>query len=163
MIKKLVIFLLFLGFSFVSAEASDSLLLHTDRLVANGKNVLLLFETKSCAYCKVFKKDIEKDKVLHKLLKDNFHVYSIPLDEYHNYVMGDKNPPKKTNTTSLKMGFTVKATPQIIMFDKNWNKIIQLPGYADPSMMKIFVNYVAKGIYKKEDLNKYLKETRLIN
>jgi thioredoxin-related protein len=162
MIKKILI-LIFLCLSYVSVQANEPLLQHTDRLVANGKNVLLLFESKSCVYCEVFKKDIKEDKVLHKLLKDNFNVYSISLDEYHDYEMGDQNPPKKTNTTSLKMGFTVKATPQIIMFDENWHKIIQLPGYADPSMMKIFVNYVAKDIYKKEKLNKYLKETGLIN
>jgi len=162
MIKKILI-LIFLSLSFISAQADDAILQHSDRLVANGKNVMLLFETKTCAYCEIFKKDIKEDKVLHKLLKDNFNVYSIPLDEYHDYEMGDKNPPKKTNTTSLKMGFTVKATPQIIMFDKNWNKIIQLPGYADPNMMKIFVNYVAKEIYKKEDLDKYLRETGLMN
>ncbi len=161
--KKNILIFIFLCFAVINIQASDSILQHTDKLVANGKNVLLLFETKSCAYCELFKKDIQEDKVLHKLLKDNFNVYSIPLDEYHNYEMGDKNPPKKTNTTSLKMGFTVKATPQIIMFNKNWKKIIQLPGYADPSMMKIFANYVIKDIYRKEDLNQYLKEMGLIN
>ncbi len=162
MLKKIFI-LIFLTLSFTIAQASESILQHTDRLVANGKNVLLLFETKTCPYCKIFRKDIEENKLLHDLLKKNFNVYSIPLDEYHEYEMGDKNPPKKTNTTSLKMGFTVKATPQIIMFDKNWDKIIQLPGYADPSMMVLFINYIVKGIYKKEDLNKYLKDAGLIN
>ncbi len=161
--KKIILTLIFLSISMVNIQASGALLQHTNKLVANGKNVLLLFETKTCPYCEKFKKDIKEDKLLHKLLKDNFNVYSIPLDEYHEYEMGDKNPPKKTNTTSLKMGFTVKATPQIIMFDKNWKKIIQLPGYADPSMMKVFINYIVKGIYKKEDLGKYLKETGLIN
>jgi len=161
--KKYILILIFLVLSTVGIQANDSILQHTDKLVANGKNVLLLFETKTCPYCEMFKKDIKEDKLLHKLLKENFNVYSIPLDEYHEYEMGDKNPPKKTNTTSLKMGFTVKATPQIIMFDKDWNKVIQLPGYADPQMMKIFINYLIKGIYKKEDLNKYLKETGLMN
>ncbi|NOX14522.1 MAG: thioredoxin fold domain-containing protein [Epsilonproteobacteria bacterium] len=162
MIKKLLILVL-LSLSFTTLQASEPILQHTSKLVANGKNVLLLFETKTCAYCELFKKDIKENKILHKLLKDNFNVYSIPLDKYKNYVMGDKNPPKKTNTTSLKMGFTVKATPNILIFDKNWNKIIQLPGYADPKEMKIFLNYVIKGIYKKEDLSKYLKESGLIN
>ncbi|MCF6173536.1 MAG: thioredoxin fold domain-containing protein, partial [Campylobacteraceae bacterium] len=149
MMKKILI-LLFISFGAIALQASEPILQHTDKLVANGKNVLLLFETKTCAYCELFKKDIKEDKLLHKILKENFNVYSIPLDDYKDYVMGDKNPPKKTNTTSLKMGFTVKATPNILIFDKNWNKIIQLPGYADPSMMKILLNDVAKGIDKKE-------------
>ncbi len=161
--SKRVLILIFFCLFYVTSQADVSIIKHTDKLVANGKNVLLFFETKTCPYCEVFKKDVKNDKLLHKLLKENFNVYAIPLDEYHDYEMGDQNPPKKTNTASLKMGFTVKATPQIIMFDKNWKKIIQLPGYADPSMMKIFINYIVTGIYKKEDLNKYLQDTGLIN
>ncbi|NPA74444.1 MAG: thioredoxin fold domain-containing protein [Epsilonproteobacteria bacterium] len=158
--KILIAFIAMLSLSV--SQAKDGLLQHTTRLAANGKNVLLLFETKSCPYCKIFKKDIEQNKTLHKILKDNFNVYSIPIDEYHEYLMGDKNPPKKTNTVSLKMGFAVKATPQIIIFDKDWNKIIQLPGYADPEQMIIFLNYVVKGIYKKEGLKKYLQEAGMM-
>ncbi len=155
--------LILLSFIFISMQAKESLLQHTDILVANGKNVLLLFEKKTCPYCKKFENDIKKNKALHKLLKNNFNVYAIPLDEYHKYKMGDKNPPKKTNTTSLKMRFSIKATPQIIMFDKKWNKIIQIPGYSNPDTMKIFINYIIKGIYKKEDLKKYLIKMGLVN
>ncbi len=160
--KKILIALFAIVLTITNIYAGNGLLKHTTRLVANGKNVLLLFETKSCPYCKIFKKDIEQNKVLHKILKENFNVYSIPIDEYHEYLMGDKNPPKKTNTVSLKMGFAVKATPQIVIFDKDWNKIIQLPGYADPEQMIIFLNYVVKGIYKKEGLKKYLQEAGMI-
>jgi len=160
--KKIIGVVLFAIFATISLSAKDSILQHTTKLVANGKNVMLLFETKTCPYCKIFKKDIEQNKALHKLLKENFNVYSIPLDEYHEYEMGDINPPKKTNTISLKMGFTVKATPQIVMFDKNWNKIIQLPGYADPSQMIIFINYIVKGIYKTKGLKEYLQESGMM-
>ncbi len=155
--KKFYVLILMLLTSFAILNANDNILQHTTKLVANGKNILLLFETKTCPYCKILKKDIETNKVLHSILKKSFNVYSIPLDEYHEYDMGDKKPPKKTNTVSLKMGFSVKATPQIIIFDKHWNKIIQLPGYADPKQMIIFLNYVSKGIYKKEGLKKYLQ------
>lgn len=160
--KKLINILIFILLVLTVSNAQDSILQHTTKLVANGKNVMLLFETKTCPYCKIFKKDIEQNKALHKLLKENFNVYSIPLDEYHEYEMGDIKPPKKTNTVSLKMGFTVKATPQIVMFDKNWNKIIQLPGYADPSQMIIFINYIVKGIYKTKGLKEYLQKSGMI-
>ncbi len=160
--KKLINIFIFIVLAITVSNAKDSILQHTTKLVANGKNVMLLFETKTCPYCKIFKKDIEQNKALHKLLKENFNVYSIPLDEYHEYEMGDIKPPKKTNTVSLKMGFTVKATPQIIMFDKNWNKIIQLPGYADPSQMIVFINYIVKGIYKTKGLKEYLQESGMM-
>jgi len=158
-----IFILILLSFIFTSIQAKEPFLRHTNILVANGKNVLLLFEKKTCPYCKKIKNDIKNNKTLYRLLKNNFNVYSIPLDEYHEYRMGDKNPLKKTNTTSLKMRFFIKATPQIIMFDKKWNKIIQIPGYVKPDTMKIFVNYIVKGIYKKEDLKIYLIKMGLVN
>ena len=142
---------------------SDDVIKNSKDLVANGKNVILFFGTASCPYCDVLKKDFQNDKVINKLLSENFNIYYIPIDEVHDYNMGDKNPPKKTNTVSLKMGFSVKATPQIVMFDENWAKIIQLPGYADPSQMKIFLNYIAKDIYKTKKLNAYLKEMGMVD
>ncbi len=160
--KKIYVIITALLFSFAVLSANDNILQHTTKLVANGKNVLLVFETKTCPYCRVFDKDIEQNKTLHNILKKHFNVYAIMLDEYHEYEMGDKNPPKKTNTVSLKMGFTVKATPQIILFDKHWNKIIQLPGYADPKQMIVFLNYIVKGIYKKEGLKKYLQASGMM-
>ena len=60
------------------------------------------------------------------------------------------------------MQFGSRVTPTVVMFDKNWNKIIQLPGYADPSQMKLFLNYLNNDIYKDKDLTSYLKEAGLI-
>ncbi len=157
------IFIILMAFVTLSvANSSDSIIKNSRDLIANGKNVILFFGTKTCPYCDVLRKDFKEDKVMHKLLKENFNVYYIPIDEIHEYNMGDKKPPKKTNTISLKMGFSVKATPQIVMFDENWGKIIQLPGYANPQQMKIFLNYVAKDYYKSKKLGDYLKEMGLM-
>ena len=62
-----------------------------------------------------------------------------------------------TNTIALKMGFSVKGPPHVIMFDEEWNKIIQLPGYADRKQMKIFLDYVAEDTYKSTELQAYLQ------
>lgn len=160
--KKL--FILCLAFFTLSANAQNSDLIKVSKdLVANGKNVMLFFGTKTCPYCDILKKDFKNDKLINKLLIENFNVYYIPIDEMNEYNMGDKNPPKKTNTVSLKMGFSVKATPQIVMFDEKWAKIIQLPGYADPAQMKIFLNYIVKDYYKTKKLGDYLKEMGMVN
>ncbi len=60
------------------------------------------------------------------------------------------------------MQFGSRVTPTVVMFDKDWNKIIQLPGYADPAQMKLFLNYLNNDIYKSKDLSSYLKEAGLI-
>lgn len=130
------------------------------KLVANGKGVIFVFEKKKCPYCAILQSDFVKDKDLNKLSED-FNIYSISQDVYNEYEMGDQTPPKKTNSTSLAVGFYVKGTPNIIIFDKRWNKIFQIPGYADPSQMKVFLGFVKglnDGIYKIEQYEKYLKD-----
>ncbi len=160
--KKILILLLTLLTLNAHAKSDDLIKVSKD-LVADGKNVMLFFGTKTCPYCDILKKDFKNDKIINKLLTEDFNVYYIPIDEMNEYNMGDKNPPQKTNTVSLKMGFSVKATPQIVMFDENWVKIIQLPGYADPAQMKIFLNYIVKDYYKTKKLGEYLKEMGMVN
>jgi len=162
---KLFFKIVFVSILINTFASANELLQTSSKLIANGKNVILFFGTKTCPYCEVMKKDFVKDKELNAMLKKNFNIYYIPLDEYKEYEMGDKKLPKKTNTTSLKMGFAVKTTPQIIMFDKAWNKIFQLPGYADPSQLKIFIRFMEgleSGKYTIKDYRKYLKDEGMI-
>jgi thioredoxin-related protein len=47
------------------------------------------------------------------------------------------------------------------MFDKKWNKIFQLPGYADPSQMITFMKFVKgldEGKYTTKEWRKFLKD-----
>ena len=54
-----------------------------------------------------------------------------------------------------------KTTPNIVMFDKKWNKIFQLPGYAHPAQMITFMKFIDglhSGDYTAKDWQKYLKD-----
>lgn len=137
---------------------ADDLIQKTNRLKANGKSVMFIFETKTCPYCDLLKKDFVEDKELNALLQD-MNIYSIPRDEYKEYLVGDKNPPKKENLKTLEKAFAVKVTPNIVIFDKHWNRIIQIPGYANPAQMKFFLKFLKgleNGKYKASDWNNYL-------
>lgn len=154
--KKLFGFLITsaLMMNFAMAE----IISYDNKLKANGKNVLLILGSKNCPYCDTLKKDINNNKELNSLIKNKMNVYYVPVDEQVNVEMGDSNPPVKTTSLSLKMQFGSRVTPTIVMFDKDWNRIIQLPGYATPEQMKVFVKYLNENIYKTKDLSQYLKE-----
>lgn len=158
---KILLSFLALIFS-MSILHADGLISYDNKLKANGKNVMLILGSKKCPYCDILKKDINNNKELSSLIKDKMNVYYISIDEQKNYEIGDKTPAVLTTSLSLKMQFGSRVTPTIVMFDKDWNKIIQLPGYADPSQMKLFLNYLNNDIYKSKDLSSYLKEAGLI-
>ncbi len=152
----------FLAFVFsLSLLQAEGLISYDKKLKANGKNVMLILGSKNCPYCDILKKDLNK-KELSSLIKDKMNVYYIPIDEQKNFEIGDKTPAVQTTSLSLKMQFGSRVTPTIVMFDEDWNKIIQLPGYADPNQMRLFLNYLNNDIYKNKDLTSYLQEAGLI-
>ena len=152
---------IFVVFAFALATVLNAgLFQEGNKIVSNGKGVILIFDSKVCSYCDVLKTDLKEDKKLNSFAK-KFNIYLIPKEEYKEYEMGDKVPAKKVNTTSLAMAFNVKGSPNIIIFDKYWNKIFHLPGYAYPAQMISFFKFVDglhDGKYKVNDWQKYLKE-----
>lgn len=158
--KKLLLVFSILGIlSFLQAE---DIISYDGKLKANGKNVLLILGSKSCHYCDILKKDINDNKKLNNLIKGKMNVYYVPIDEQVSVEMGDKNPPVKTTSLSLKMQFGSRNTPTIIIFDENWKDVIKLPGYIGPEFMQTFVQYVNDDIYKSKELNQFLQEKGMI-
>lgn len=128
------------------------------RLIAQGKGVMFIFESKSCPYCELLKKDFKENKEMKELSK-GFNIYFINQDNQKDYVVGKTK--KQETTTTLRMAFMAKTTPNIVMFDKKWNKIFQLPGYAHPAQMITFMKFIDglhNGDYTAKDWQKYLKD-----
>jgi thioredoxin-related protein len=151
--KLLFFFLVFTNLLFAS-----ELFNYDNKLVADGKAVMFIFESKTCPYCEILKKDFANNKEMNALAK-KFNIYLINQDVENDYIIGATK--RKETTTTLRMAFMVKGTPNIIMFDKKWNKIFQLPGYADPSQMITFMKFVQgiqDGKYKSSQWKEFLKD-----
>lgn len=159
--KKLLVLLSLIIISMSSVNASE-VISYSNQLKANGKNVMFILGSENCPYCDILKKDINNNTEINSLIKDKMNVYYIPIDEQLNFEIGEKTPPVKTTSLSLKMQFGSRVTPTIVMFDKNWQKIIQLPGYADPVQMKSFLKYLNNDIYKTKDLEVFLQEEGIL-
>lgn len=159
---KRLLGLLVLFSIFIANTLQADIISYDNKLKANGKNVMLILGSKNCAYCDTLKNDLNTDKELQTLIKDKMLVYYVPIDEQIMIEMGDSTPPVKTSSLSLKMQFGSRVTPTIVMFDKQWARVLQVPGYADPKQMKAFVKYVNSGIYKHKDLSEYLKKEGIL-
>lgn len=152
--KKLLLIITLL----ISSLFADNLLKTDTRLVAEGKGVIFIFESDTCAYCDLLKKDFKENKQMTELGKE-FNIYLINNQKELDYVVGKTK--KKETTTTLRMAFMAKNTPNIVIFDKNWNRIFQLPGYAHPAQMITFMKFVKgihAGTYKAKDWKKYLED-----
>lgn len=154
MIKKIILaFLLLAGSAF-----AQELFQKGNRIVADGKGVMFIFESDKCPYCKILKNDFKTNKEMNELAK-GFNIYLINRENEQDYIVGKTK--KKETTTTLRMAFAAKSTPNIVIFDKYWNKIFQLPGYADPSQMVTFMKFVEglqDGKYKVNEWKKFLKD-----
>ena len=144
----------------VSTLFSNDLIQKSNDIITNGKSVMILFESKTCPYCDLFKKDLIENKELNTLAKE-MNIYSISRDDYQEFTLWG-NP---TNTRTLEMTFSIKVTPNIIIFDKTGRKIWQIPGYADPSIMIPYIKFVKgldKGTYKITQWREYLQKEGII-
>ncbi len=154
--KKILIILSFL---FTSLFSNDMIKNSTD-IVSDGKAVMLIFSSKTCPFCDMFKKDLIENDELHQLAKD-MNIYEIKRDEYKEYTLWGK----PTNLKTLEMTFAIKVTPNVIIFDKTGRKIWQVPGYADPTIMIPYLKFVKgldNGTFKITQWKKYLQDAGII-
>jgi len=154
--KKLILLITFL----VSQLFSFDMIKNSTDIVTNGKPVMLIFSSKTCPYCDLFKKDLLHNKELNALAKQ-MNIYEIKRDEYKEYTLWGK----PTNLRTLEQIFMIKVTPNVVIFDKNGRKVWQVPGYAEPSIMIPYLKFVKgldDGTFKITQWQDYLKKEGVI-
>ena len=156
--RKAAYFLLaFLMSCVFAADRGEPILLSAD-----DKGVMLIFESKDCEYCERLKLDLEENAELTNLAKD-FNVYRIDVNENNEYALRDQKNVK--DTLALRLALEAKEIPNVVIFDKYWNKIFQLPGYASPAQMSVFMRFVKglnEGQYKIEQWREYLSQNGIL-
>ena len=132
------------------------------RLAADGKGMVLIFESKDCGYCEILKNDFEKDERLLNLVGD-FNIYLIDINEDKSYIFA--NDKRAKSTKELKYYLYVNSAPCVMIFDKDYNKIFAFQGYADPQQMSVFMKFVKglnEGKYKASQWQKFLNENGVL-
>ncbi len=151
--------LIFIISLFLTSLFSNDMILKSTNIVT-GKPVMLIFSSKTCPYCDVFKKDLLENKELNALAKE-MNIYEIKRDEYKEYTLWGQ----PTNLRTLEQTFSIKVTPNVVIFDKTGRKIWQVPGYADPKIMIPYLKFVKgldDGTYKITQWRTYLQKAGII-
>ncbi|KLO21651.1 MULTISPECIES: thioredoxin family protein [unclassified Marinitoga] len=100
-----------------------------------GKNVVIMFSSKSCYYCKKFKEDVLTDKEIQKWLRTEFIFAEIYADK--NKIANFKN--KSMNYVELFGAFGIRGTPTFFFFDKE--PLAQLPGFVEKDTFLSILKY----------------------
>ncbi|KLO22972.1 thioredoxin [Marinitoga sp. 1197] len=100
-----------------------------------GKNVVIMFSSKSCYYCKKFKEDVLTDKKIQKWLRTEFIFAEIYADK--NKSANFKN--KSMNYVELFGAFGIRGTPTFFFFDKE--PLAQLPGFVEKDTFLSILKY----------------------
>jgi thioredoxin-related protein len=120
----------------------------------DGRPIMFIFDSKTCPYCEKIEGELNNITFL-KEVAQKFDIYAIPRDDHKIYKLFGKD----VSTQELQMSYHVKATPNIVIFNKKAEKMFQTPGYISPmplSKMLEFVIGVDSGKYKKSEWVKYL-------
>lgn len=150
-LTKIIASLLILGSSLM---ASETIIKRQTNLPLSGKPIMYIFDSKTCPYCEKLEGELNNITFLNDLAKQ-FDIYAIARDDHKIYsILG-----KDVSTQELQMSYRVKATPNVIIFNKKAEKMFQMPGYIAPmalSKMLEFTLGVDSGKYQKSDWAKYL-------
>jgi len=141
-------------------DPAKDLVKHVSTIPYTGRPIMLMFDSKTCPYCKKTRKDLATNTYLNSVAV-HFDIYNIPRDEPQPYtILGNG-----TTLQSLQMLYKVKVTPNIVLLTSHGEKIWQIPGYTKPEVLgKImeFVQGVDKGRYKKAEWKDYLRKNGII-
>ena len=163
--RRLWIAIFLLGFTLWGGEnaastTGDGVVRHASTIPYTGRPIMLLFDSRTCPYCKKMKKELLSDPELHKIAVQ-FDLYNIPRDDQQAYtILGNA-----TTTQSLQMLYKVKVTPYVVLLTSKGVKIWQIPGYVKPHVLAAimeFVKGVDEGKYQKSEWREYLKKAGVI-
>ena len=148
--KKIV----FLFALFATLLMADSIIKRTIEIPMAGKPIMFIFDSKTCPYCEKLEGELNNITFLNDLAKQ-FDVYAIPRDDHKIYKLFGKD----VSTQELQMSYRVKATPNVVIFNKKAEKMFQMPGYISPlplSKMLEFTLGVDSGKYQKSEWATFL-------
>jgi len=133
---------------------ADTIVKRATEIPLSGKPVIFIFDSKTCPYCEKLEGELNNVTFLRDLAAQ-FDVYAIARDDHKIYKLFGKD----VSTQELQMSYHVKATPNIVIFNKKAEKMFQMPGYISPlplSKMLEFTLGVDSGKFQKSDWAKYL-------
>ena len=152
--RRMFIALLLLG-TLLSADVVK----FSTEIALTGRPMMYIFDSATCPYCDKLKKELNTVPELHALA-EGFDIYRIPRDDHRIYnILG-----KDVSTQELQLSYHVKATPNVVIFNKHAKRMFQTAGYIGPvalAKMMMFVQGVDAGKYKTSEWAQFLYDSKI--
>lgn len=118
-----------------------------------GKHLLVFMHLEECPYCVKMLKENFVDGERRERIQENFDVIDVNIRGVRELVWVDGvRYIERTLAGHLK----VVATPAVIFFDFDGNKVLQLNGYREPRAFGQALDYVQAKHYRRESFPVYL-------
>ncbi len=120
---------------------------------AQGKHLMLFLHLEECPYCVKMLKENFVDGDRRDRIQKHFDVIGVDIRGARELVWVDGS---SYTEQSLAAHLKVNATPAMVFFDLDGNKVLQLNGYREPRAFGQALDYVQTQRYRHESLAAYL-------
>lgn len=162
MVKLIFSMLLFANVVFAQSSSdffdfsSDNLKEDLQSAKEEGKKgIFIFFGMDDCPFCHKMKMNVLNKPEVIKFYKKNFLNFEIDVNgniETHDF------DGKSISHKSFANKHQVRATPALIFFDLDGNKIFTRPGYSNIEEFMLLGEFIATKKYKTDNFVKYKRE-----
>lgn len=119
------------------------------------KGIFIFFGMDDCPFCHKMKMNVLNKPEVIDFYKKNFLSFEIDVNgniETHDF------DGKAISHKNFALKHQVRATPALIFFDLDGNKIFTRPGYSNLDEFLLLGNFIEKEKYKTDNFIKYKRE-----
>ena len=125
-----------------------------EKAKSSHKKVLVDVYTEWCGWCAKMDKEVYTDPEVKDYLSKNFVIIKMNAEGNGKvHYKGQGYSPGQ-----LAAAFGVKGYPATLFMREDSEPITLLPGYAEASMFRLILSFIAEDQYEKKQFSDYLKE-----
>ncbi|HEY1407261.1 MAG TPA: thioredoxin fold domain-containing protein [Spirochaetota bacterium] len=118
-----------------------------------GKLMIVDFSTSWCIWCKKMDKEVFSNKDIAARLAREF--VTVRVDAESATPLTYKGKTMETRQFTVLAG--VEGYPTLIVFDPKGTPVASLNGFVDATIFGVYLDYLAKGEYRKQSFEDYYK------
>ncbi len=159
--KQILIILVLIGFSNVSAQEKINWVSMNEALTAQKKNpkkIIMDVYTKWCGPCKLMDKNTFSNKDVIQFINENYYAVKFNAEgteevNYQDFIYTNPNyqEGRKGRNSQHLLAHALKVTgyPSLVFFKEEGNLIQTVVGYKTPEQLEIYLKMIANDDYLK--------------
>lgn len=126
-------------------------------IFGGNKNVFIIFGSNGCMYCTKLKREIQKNKELQNIIKNEFNSYYINISYFKKHQFDFKQNNSKFNTREISEFFHIQSTPTLVFLNKEGMVLLKYPGFISANRLIAtlqFLNQEENQNLSEEEINR---------